>query len=92
MNLIERAAALDALGEKPFNWNETPEEQAAIREWASAYNAIASLPIIEAVPLDALCEWLAAQDFTVKGEPIVAKLDKETWANVIRECVIHDNR
>ena len=59
MELIDRAAALEALGEKPFNWNDTPEEQAAIREYNSAYNAIACLPAVEAVPLDKLCEMLA---------------------------------
>jgi hypothetical protein len=50
-DLIDRAAALEALGEKPFNWNDTPEEQAAIREYNSAYNAIACLPTIPAVPM-----------------------------------------
>lgn len=47
-------------------------------------------PAVEAVPLAALCNWLAAQDFRVRGEPIVAKLDAETWANVIRECVMRE--
>lgn len=51
---------------------------------------IGNAPTIEAVPLDALCNWLAVQDFRVRGEPIVAKLDTETWANVIRECVMRE--
>ena len=50
-DLIDRAAALEALGEKPFNWNDTPEEQAAICEYNSAYNAIARLPTVPAVPM-----------------------------------------
>ena len=82
MDLIDRASALEALGEKPFNWNDTPEEQAAIREYNSAYNAIACLPAVEAVPLDKLCEWLAKNASWYATE---IDGDPEEWKSILTE-------
>lgn len=58
-DLISRKAALDALGECPDNWEDSPEEVEAVNSWLYAMNAIGSVPSIPAVPLDRLCEWLA---------------------------------
>ena len=51
MDLIDRAAAIEALGERPMNWNDTPEELAEVRAWDIAVNNIKSIPTIEAVPM-----------------------------------------
>ena len=83
MDLIDRAAVMGVI-------NKAVEEMGCWSELVDGAFGLKKLPTIEAVPLDALCDWLAAQDFIVKGEPIVAKLDKETWKNVIRECVMKD--
>ena len=57
-DLISRKAVLDALGECPDNWEDSPEEVEAVNSWLYAMNAIGSVPSIPAVPLDKLCEWL----------------------------------
>ena len=97
MDLIDRAAycaEMRSRQEACYKAYEDAKNEAEREHWSGVYTVFVEakltldkLPTIEAVPLDALCEWLAAQDFTVKGEPIVARLDKETWKNVIRECV-----
>ena len=48
MDLIDRAAAIETLGEPhPLDYNRI-----------SAVEKIRGLPSVEAVPLDKLCEWL----------------------------------
>jgi hypothetical protein len=48
MELIDRAAAIETLGEPhPLDYNRI-----------SAVEKIRGLPSVEAVPLDKLCEWL----------------------------------
>ena len=65
MDLISRKAAIEALGEFPENWTDSPEEIEAVNSWLYAANAINSVPSVPAVPLDKLCEWLAGWDIQV---------------------------
>lgn len=58
MDLISREAAIEALGECPENWTDTPEEIEAVNSWRFAADVINSAPSVHAVPLDKLCEWL----------------------------------
>jgi len=55
---ISREAAIEALGERPANWTNSPEEVQAVNDWDSAVRAIQSAPSVPAVPLDKLCEYL----------------------------------
>lgn len=57
-DLISRKAALEALGECPENWEDSPEEIEAVNSWLRAAEVINSAPSVSAVPLDKLCEWL----------------------------------
>ena len=50
-DLIDRAAAIEALGERPMNWNDTPEELAEVRAWDNAVDNIKSVPSVPAVPI-----------------------------------------
>lgn len=59
MDLIRRDDAFAALGEMPENWTDSPEEIEAVNSWCYAVEAINSVPSVDAVPLDKLCEWLA---------------------------------
>lgn len=34
-DLISRVAAMEALGECPYNWNDWPEEIQAVNDWES---------------------------------------------------------
>ena len=55
MDLIDRAAAIETLGEPhPLDYNRI-----------SAVEKIRGLPSVDAVPLDKLCEWLAEQDYEI---------------------------
>ena len=55
MDLIDRAAAIETLGEPhPLDYNRI-----------SAVEKIRGLPSVEAVQLDKLCEWLAGWDIQV---------------------------
>lgn len=55
MDLIDRAAAIETLGEPhPLDYN-----------MISAVEKIRELPTIEAVPLDKLCEWLTANRVSI---------------------------
>ena len=58
MDLISRDAAIEALGECPENWTDSPEEIEAVNSWCFAADVINSAPSVPAVPLDKLCEWL----------------------------------
>ena len=53
-DLISRAAALEALGECPYNWNDWPEEIQTVYDWESHKEAIENVPAIDAIPV----EWL----------------------------------
>lgn len=50
-DLISRAAALEALGECPYNWNDWPEEIQAVYDWESHKEAIERIPAVNAVPI-----------------------------------------
>lgn len=50
-DLISRAAALEALGECPYNWNDWPEEIQEVRDWESHKEAIENIPAVDAVPV-----------------------------------------
>ena len=58
MDLISRKAAIEALGERPENWTDTPAEIEAVRSYDNAIDDLKSVPSVPAVPLDKLCEWL----------------------------------
>ena len=47
-DLISRAAALEALGECPYNWNDWPEEIQAVDDWESHKKAIENIPAVDA--------------------------------------------
>ena len=53
-DLISREAALKALGECPYNWNDWPEEIQAVYDWESHKEAIENIPAVDAIPV----EWL----------------------------------
>ena len=50
-DLISRAAALEALGECPYNWNDWPEEIQAVDDWKSYKEEIENLPAVDAAPI-----------------------------------------
>lgn len=68
MDLIRRDDAFAALGEMPENWTNSPEEIEAVNSWCYAVEAINSVPSVEAVPPDKLCEWLARNAFAFECE------------------------
>lgn len=41
---ITKQAALEALGEEPYNWNDSPEEITELATWRACYKAIENLP------------------------------------------------
>lgn len=49
--LIERDAAIEALGECPYNWNDDPEEIQAVNDWEDMRTKLEKLPAVEAVPV-----------------------------------------
>jgi hypothetical protein len=50
-DLISRAAALEALGECPYNRDDWPEEIQAVDDWKSHKEAIESIPAVDAAPV-----------------------------------------
>lgn len=48
-DLISRDAAIEALGECPYNWNDWPEEIQAVDDWESHKEAIENIPAVDAV-------------------------------------------
>lgn len=50
-DLISREAAIEAIGERPLSWNDTPEELQAIIDWDCDIAAIKSVPTVDAVPV-----------------------------------------
>ena len=58
MGLISREAAIEALGERPENWTDSPEELEAVRAYDNAVDNLKAVPSVPAVPLDKLCEYL----------------------------------
>lgn len=59
IDLISREAAIEALGECPENWTDTPKEIEAVNSWYSAINAINSVPSVPSVQLEPLAKWIA---------------------------------
>ena len=47
MDLIRRADAIEALGEKPLNWTDTPEEIQSENDWEMYKTAIEAIPAVE---------------------------------------------
>lgn len=52
MDLISRKAAIEALGERPENWTDTPDEIEAVRSYDNAIEDLKSVPSVPAVPLE----------------------------------------
>lgn len=50
-DLISRAAAIDALGERPYNWTDSEAEIAEVCAWESHKSAIENVPAVDAVPV-----------------------------------------
>ena len=50
-DLISRAAAIEALGERPHNWTDSDSEIAEVCAWESHKNAIENVPAVDAVPV-----------------------------------------
>lgn len=50
-DLISRAAAIESLGECPYNWNDWPEEIQAVDDWESHKKALEDLPAVDAAPV-----------------------------------------
>ena len=50
-DLISRAAAIEALGERPYNWTDSDAEIAEVSAWESHKAAIESIPAVDAVPV-----------------------------------------
>ena len=50
-DLIERDAAIEALGECPYNWNDDPEEIQAVNDWEDMRTKLEKLPAVEAFPV-----------------------------------------
>ena len=73
-DLISRNMALEALGERPYNWNDWPEELQAIDDWELHKEAIENIPTVDAIPV----EWLTERKHW-------AAIDGDYWAeNIIR--------
>lgn len=47
MLYITKQAALESLGEEPYNWNDSPEEIAELATWRACYKAIENLPGVD---------------------------------------------
>ena len=65
MDLISRKAAIEALGERPKNWTDSPEEIEAIQAYDNAIDDLKSISSVPAVPLDKLCEWLSESSIII---------------------------
>ena len=50
-DLISRAAAIEAIGERPLNWTDTPGELQAISDWDCYIAALKSVPAVAAAPV-----------------------------------------
>lgn len=50
-DLISRDAAIESLGECPYNWNDWPEEIQAVDDWESHKKALEDLPAVDAAPV-----------------------------------------
>ena len=50
-DLISRAAAIESLGECPYNWDDWPEEIQAVYDWESHKKALEDLPAVDATPV-----------------------------------------
>ena len=87
MDLINREAAIEALGERPENWTDTPEEIEAVRSYDNAIDDLKSVPSAPAVPLEPLAKWLAERyeppytfvDIDKLKIPIDFRQQKEIW-------------
>ncbi|MBQ1553955.1 MAG: hypothetical protein IIZ68_00720 [Clostridia bacterium] len=87
MDLINREAAIEALGERPENWTDTPAEIEAVRSYDNAIDDLKSVPSAPAVPLEPLAKWLAERyeppytfvDIDKLKIPIDFRQQKEIW-------------
>ena len=60
MDLISRKAAIEALGERPENWTDTPAEIEAVRSYDNAIDDLKSVPSVPAVPLEMISKKLGS--------------------------------
>ena len=58
LDLISREAAIEALGERPENRTDSPEEIEAVRAYDNAIDNLKNIPSVSAVPLEPLCKYL----------------------------------
>lgn len=58
-DLILRRDAIKALGEFPYNWNNTPEELQEISDFMYHFNTLGKVPAVDAVPVVRCkdCRW-----------------------------------
>lgn len=73
MDLIDRQAAIDALGEEPLVWNDGEDELAERDQWRRDANAIKALPSAQPEIIRCKdCKYRDADDFcTGRGYPNV---------------------
>ena len=50
-DLISRAAAIEALGERPYNWTDSDAEISEVSAWESHKEAIERVSAVDAVPV-----------------------------------------
>lgn len=50
-DLIFRRDAIMALGEFPYNWNNSPEELQEVSDFECHFNALEKVPAVDAVPV-----------------------------------------
>lgn len=80
-DLISRAAAIESLGECPYNWNDWPEEIQAVDDWESHKKALEDLPAVDAIPVEWLREKANGNDFVIGR---AARFILRTWEQEAR--------
>lgn len=75
---IERAAAIKALGERPLNWDDKPDEVQAVWDYDLHRSAILSVRAADVAPV-VHAEWDSEERCTACGERSTEGLDAEKW-------------
>lgn len=66
-DLISRGAAIEALGERPYNWTDSDSEIAEVCAWESHKSAIENIPAVDAVPV-VRCKYCKHRPVDHRGE------------------------
>ena len=87
-DLISRAAAIEAIGERPLNWTDTHGELQAISDWDGYIAALKSVPAVDAIPV----EWFEGviRNLRAKGRKEYADVMQiilDAW-NDVREPIV----